>query len=100
MDPGDVHLLGYSFEEKYYFDLALPMRLRSAAHFCQMVTTAVCHVFSEKGFSTVLYIDDLGGGEIPEKVDAAFTTLGKLLNDIELQEAPEKAWVLILTQLK
>ena len=47
VDVTDVPLLGYAFEDQYYFDLFLSMGLRSAAQICQRVTNAIqymCHI--------------------------------------------------------
>ena len=33
VDPGDIHVLGYKWDNKLYFDTALPMGLKSAALF-------------------------------------------------------------------
>ena len=56
VDCGDIRLLGYWYKEQYFFNLALPMGLRSSAHCCQMVTSAIVHVFSNKGFGAENYM--------------------------------------------
>ena len=76
-DFGCVHLLGYYFDNNYFFDLALPMGLRSSARFCQMVSSAITYIFANNGFDAVNYIDDFGGAETPDKAWQAFFTLGK-----------------------
>ena len=35
VDPGDYHLLSYSWRDQMFFDMVLPMVLRSAAMACQ-----------------------------------------------------------------
>ena len=46
VDPGDYHLLSYSWQDQLYFDTILPMGLRSAAMACQRVTNAICYMCS------------------------------------------------------
>ena len=45
VDPLDYPLLGYCLKHSLYFDLVLPMGLRSAAMACQRITNAVCLTF-------------------------------------------------------
>ena len=44
-DFGDIALLGYWFEDAFYFDLVMPMGLVSTARCCQMVTDAITYIF-------------------------------------------------------
>ena len=76
-DFGCVHLLGYWYSDNYFFDLVLPMGLRSSARFCQMVSSAVTYMYNNLGFDAVNYIDDFGGAETPDKAWKAFFSLGK-----------------------
>ena len=62
VDPGDIHVLGYKWDNKLYFDTALPMGLKSAALFCQRVTNFIRHILEDKGVCTVNYLDDFRGG--------------------------------------
>ena len=91
VDPGDVHLLGYTFLENFYFDVFMPMGLRSACRCAQRVSNAVTYIFSLQGFEAVNYIDDFGGAEEPDLAWRAFFELGNILQNIGLQEAKEKA---------
>ena len=45
-DVGSIHLLGYWFKSRFYFDLVLLMGLHSSARFCQMLTDAISYIFS------------------------------------------------------
>ncbi len=89
--PGDLDCLGISWQGQIYVDRVLPFGLRSAAMICQRVTTAVCHVVSQAGFDIINYLDDFGGAQPAENANAAFDTLGSVLYELGLQEAPEKA---------
>ena len=88
---GCVNLLGYWFEDNYWFDLMLPMGLKSSARCCQMVSSAVSYVFTERGFEAVNYIDDFGAVEAEDKAWDAFFELGKVIADFGLEEAEDKA---------
>ncbi|CAH1256970.1 Hypp1765 [Branchiostoma lanceolatum] len=91
VDPHDYHLLGYTWEGKFYFDSSLPFGLRSAAMACQRTTNAVSFLFAEQGFSCTNYIDDFGGADTPDKADLAFETLGQTFRSLGLAESEDKA---------
>ena len=90
-DFGCVHLLGYWYNENYFFDLVLPMGLRSSARFMQMVSSAITYIFNNKGFDAVNYIDDFGGAETRDKAWTAFVALGRVISEVGMQEAIDKA---------
>ena len=46
--PHDYPLLGYSWNGELYFDVVLPMGLRTATMACQRATTAVCYILSNE----------------------------------------------------
>ena len=58
-DPGDVHLTGFRFEGKFYWDIALSMGLRIACYIAQRISNALMFVFATRGHSGVNYLDDL-----------------------------------------
>ena len=91
VDVGSIHLLGYWFHGKFYFDLVLPMGLHYSACFCQMLTDVISYIFSQEGFEVVNYIDDFGGAEAEDTAWQAFYSLGKIISVIGLREATEKA---------
>ena len=90
IDPRDYHLLGFSFEGAFYFDLRCPFGLRSSALICQRTTSAVIHIFRQFGFTADVYLDDFYGAEIPARADDAFDTLQRLFNELSLQSSEEK----------
>jgi hypothetical protein len=91
VDPGDAHLLGYYWKDGFYIDLALAMGVRSAAFLCQRVTSAIGHIYSKFGFQVSNYIDDLAVVVSSDQANVAYDTLGRLIRDLGVQEAPEKA---------
>ena len=91
MSPESVHLLGYFFNEKYYFDICLSMGSASSAYCCQRTTNSITHIFNKYGFEDVNYIDDLGAAETEEKAEEAYDCLGWILDTIGIREATHKA---------
>ena len=91
VDPGDIHMLGYSFKGHVFFDQVLPMGLRSACQACQRVTNAVAHISAQAGFKIVNYIDDMAGAEVPGRAMLAFESLAAILHMLGLQESIQKA---------
>lgn len=61
VDPFDYPLLGYHWKEQLYFDVVLPMGLRSAAMACQRITQGVCHISQSHGHNVTSYLDDFIG---------------------------------------
>ena len=91
VDPGDYHLLGYSWRGQLYFDTVLPMGLRSAAMACQRVTNAVRYICASQGHSVVNYLDDFAGIAHSDIALAAYNFLGDLLRTLHLEESEHKA---------
>ena len=91
VDPFDYPLLGYSWRDNLYFDVRLPMGLRSAAMACQRVTNAVCFMLSQVGCQVLSYLDDFMGISPPSTALEHFVLSGTLLRDLGLQESPHKA---------
>ena len=91
VDPGDISLLGFQWKSHMFFDRVLPMGLRSACQACQRMTSGVQYMFAKEGFNLVNYIDDLAGAESVGRATAAFEVLGKLLTELGLIEAVDKA---------
>ena len=44
MEPSSIHLLGFCFQNKLYFDVTLSMGSRSAAYCCQRTTNAITYI--------------------------------------------------------
>ena len=91
IDPFDYPLLGYQWNGELYFDVVLPMVLKTAAMVCQRSTSAVCHMLSQDGCFVVNYFDDFIGISSPDKAFRDYDTCGFLLRDLGLQESPSKA---------
>ena len=91
VDPGDVPLLGYCFEEYFYFDKFLSMGLRSAAHICQRVTNAIRYMCLMMKIAVLNYLDDFAGADSPMAAQRSFTELGRLLESCGIEESKQKA---------
>lgn len=89
-DPGDYRFTGLEFDGLIYFDTRLAMGLRSSAYCCQSVTEMIAKIAQQRNY-TLVYLDDFGGAEAPDKAVSAFIHLGKVLSIYGLQEAYEKA---------
>ena len=91
MDPYDYPLLGYSWRDQLYFDVRLPMGLRSAAMACQRVTNAVCFMLSKSVGAVLSYLDDFMGISVPTMAFEHYRLCGSLLDALGLQESSHKA---------
>lgn len=90
VDPGEVHKLCYKWQGKIYADKVLPMGLRSAAYICQRTTSAVVYMYRQEGHDAVVFLDDFGGAEVPDKAKEAEQDLDDLLDDLGLGQAHNK----------
>lgn len=79
IDPGDIHLLGYKWDNSFYFDCALPMGLNISAYICQRTTNALKAIAESHGCDCVFYLDDGAGAERPSDADIAFQILGLII---------------------
>ena len=91
MSPGSVHLLGYVFEKRLYYDVTLSMGSASSAFCCQRTSNAITHIFGKFGYENVNYLDYLGAAEEDEKSFEAYDCLGWILESIGIRESKEKA---------
>ena len=91
IDPFDYPLLGYQWNNELYFDVVLPMGLKTAAMACQRSTSAVRYMLSQAGCYVVNYLDDFIGVASPDTAPQDYETCGHLLRDLGLQESLAKA---------
>ncbi|CAC5384078.1 unnamed protein product [Mytilus coruscus] len=88
--PGDCHLVGFSWENHFFFDRVLSMGLRSAAYICQRVTNALRFILdAHYDLQIVNYLDDLAGCDIQEKAFDAYAILGEVLDNCGLEVCRE-----------
>ena len=91
VDPHDYPLLGYFWNGNFYFDVVLPMGLRTAAVACQRATNAVRYILSTASCHVFNYLDDFIGVALPSRALHDYEFCGSLLNELGLQESPSKA---------
>lgn len=91
LDPFDYPLLGYAWRDQLFFDVQLPMGLRSAAMACQRVANAVCFMLSRVGCNVLSYLDDFMGISAPRTAFDDYALSGSLLQALGLQESLHKA---------
>ena len=89
--PGDVHLLGYIFDGKLYFDCTLPMGMTSSCFIAQRVSSSLTFIMHCRNVEIVNYIDDLGGADTPDKAWESFEDLGAMLKSLGILESEAKA---------
>ena len=91
MCAGSIHLLGWCFENKFYFDVMFSMGSKSAAFCCQKTTSAITYIFGENGYDSVNYLDNLQAAEMDSRGDEAYDCLGWILSTIGIKELTKKA---------
>ena len=91
MDPFDYPLLGYQWNGELYFDVVVPMGLKTAVMACQRLTSAVCYMLTQDRCCVVNYLDDFISIASPDKALQDYEIRGSLLRDLGLQESPSKA---------
>ena len=93
LDAGDIHLLGFVVDSKFYFFVTLSMGSRSSCFCCQKTTDIITYIFANEGGDCVNYLDDLGGAEVPMLAEEAFLKLGRIIDSIGIRESAKKAVV-------
>ena len=58
IDPKDYNLLGFPFNGRLYFDTRCPFGLRTSAMICQRTTSAVIYIFTQRGYTADVYLDE------------------------------------------
>ena len=91
VDPRDYPLLGYFWNGNFYFDVVLPMGLRTASMACQHATNPVRYILSTAGCHVFNYWDDFVGVALLSRALRDYEFCGSLLNELGLQESPSKA---------
>ena len=88
---GIIHVLGFYFNERYYYDITLPMGLINSALVCQKISSAIAYVYGKEGFAAINYLDDFGGAEQQHLAEQAYQVLALVLKTLGVKESIEKA---------
>ena len=91
VDPYNFPSLGFKWNCQYFFDIVLPIGLRSAAMACQRITNAVSYICSLHGFDVLNYLDDFTRGGDADHTDHVFHFTLTLLSDLGLVESTGKS---------
>ena len=91
VDPGDINLQGFKWDNSYYIDCALVMGCRSSAMMCQRATSAICSFMRSQGVSIISYLDDFAGCSPSNVAQSDYDCLGSMLIDLGLSESLRKA---------
>ena len=91
IDPKDISLCGYVWDQAIYLDVALVMGARSAAYLCQRVTNSVQFMLKNKGIEAINYLDDICCISEPEVSGKKFREVTELFEDLGLKESVEKS---------
>ena len=75
----------------YYFDVVLPMGLRSAVMACQRITSGISYVCSQQGLDVLNYLDDFQAVEVPDDAVTAFCFLQSSLIELGVEVSKSKA---------
>ena len=74
-----------------FHDKSTVMGCVSAPYICQKTTGTIRHFMQNIEYDIFNYIDDFMGIDVIQKIWASYNTLGNLLRDLGVQEAPEKS---------
>jgi len=91
VDPGDIHLLSFRWNDMIYCDTVLAMGLRSAAYICQRLTNGISYICKMEGHELVNYLDDFCGADEAVRAEISFEYLRNLLELLGIEEAKKKA---------
>ena len=90
VDPCDVHMLGLSWNNNYYIDLAILFGYIHGSTCCQRLTDAIRYICCRHNVWLFNYCDDLIGVELPEFAQEAFLFTKNLIENIGLSINPDK----------
>lgn len=90
--PGSVHLVGYRFLGKYWYDLVLAMGSSSSAQICQKITDMVRYIFENRYDDEVRnFLDDFFLAQVESRAEDSYKNLNILLEQIGIDENLTKA---------
>lgn len=89
--PRDWTLLGSYWRGALFLDKVTVMGSRTGPLACQRVTNMIRHFMSDMGYDVSNFVDDFMGIELLSEVFQAYGTLKRLLKDLGVSEAVDKA---------
>ena len=90
-DPLSVPLLGISFNDKMYLDIAPPFGCRTSSMACARTTNAVVYLLNNMGHDVICYLDDfIGVEDTYDKACVSYHDAMLLLNKLGLAVSNKK----------
>ena len=91
VDPGDIDLLGFKNENKYFLDFSVAFGYRNGSQIFQRCTDAIRFIMSQHGFHHLHdYIYDLIYTGLPSEIHASYNFLQHLLSQLGLDISIKK----------
>ena len=91
VDPGDIDLLGFKFQNDYFLDLSVAFGYRNGSQNFQRCTDAIRFIMAQHGFPYLHnYIDDLIYTGLPSEIHKSYTFLTELLGKLGLDISVKK----------
>ena len=90
LDPGEYSLMGFVWNNEFWFDIVSPMGLRSAPHFAQRISNALKFIHNNMGYFIFNYIDDFLGAEDKDKIWNSFRAFKRLLKNLNIDQSIDK----------
>ena len=85
VDPGDIDLLGFKFQNDYFLDLSVAFGYRNGSQIFQRCTDAIRFNMAQHGFPYLYnYIDDLIYTGLPSEIHKSDTFFTELLGKLGL----------------
>ena len=99
VDPADYDKLGFCWRGRFWWFVSFIWGCRNAGYAGQRVSSAILFILRKLGiipgvdkpYNAVVYMDDFAGCETGKRAMEAFMALGKLLEDLGVQESSSKA---------
>ena len=91
MDPLAWSSMGIAWCKAILFYTTAVMGCRSAPLICQETTNLIRHIMANINYVIFNYVDDFMSIELEDKAWEAYETLGRLLRDLGVDEAVDKA---------
>ena len=99
VDPADYDKLGFCWRGRFWWFVSFIWGCRNAGYAGQRVSSAILFILRKMGivpgmkkpYNALVYMDDFAGCESGRRAMAAFEALGKLLEELGVQESVAKA---------
>ena len=88
VDPSDWPLLGFTYDNRFYFDMCPPLGLRTSSLCMQRTSEGIVWIHGRMGYVSRAYLDDFGGAEATlHRAERALYTLQDIMAELGVREA-------------